>query len=79
MRLSAHVLLFDKYDSTGFGSKSVECLPEDVGGPWGYAEDLQAMADPDHERHEELMEWRGPFNPDAFDAKKTTREMKKVK
>ena len=31
------------------GSRS--CLPEDVGGPWGYAEHLQAMAGPGHERH----------------------------
>ncbi|MBP89731.1 MAG: hypothetical protein CMJ64_24005 [Planctomycetaceae bacterium] len=53
------------------------CPPEDVGGPWGYAEYLEAMADPQHERHEELMEWRGPFDPDEFDAKKVTREMRK--
>jgi hypothetical protein len=23
------------------------------------------------------MEWRGPFDPEAFDAKKATKEMKK--
>ena len=53
------------------------CPPEDVGGPWGFVEYLEAMADPDHERHEELLEWRGPFDADAFDAKKTTKEMRK--
>jgi hypothetical protein len=52
--------------------------PEDCGGPWGYANYLAAIADPRHERHEELLEWRGPFDPEAFDAKKATRAMRKV-
>ena len=44
------------------------CPPEDVGGPWGYAEYLEAMADPRHERHAEMVEWRGPdFDPDVVD------------
>jgi len=55
------------------------CPPEDVGGPWGYAEYVEAMADPNHEQHDEFMEWSGPFDPEAFDPKKATREMRKVK
>jgi len=39
------------------------CPPEDVGGPWGYGEFLEALADPSHERHRELKEW----SPDDFD------------
>ena len=31
------------------------CPPEDVGGPWGYAEYLDAMSDPTHTRHAELI------------------------
>ena len=31
-----------------------------------------------HERHEEMLAWRGPFDPEAFDAKKATKEMRKV-
>ncbi|MGH8893884.1 MAG: IS1096 element passenger TnpR family protein [Actinomycetes bacterium] len=27
------------------------------GGPWGYADLLEAIADPEHERHAELLEW----------------------
>lgn len=27
--------------------------PEDSGGPWGYAEKLEALADPTHEYHED--------------------------
>lgn len=45
------------------------CPPEDVGGPWGYAEFLDAMADPKHERHDEFLKWiGGSFDPAAFDA-----------
>ncbi len=51
------------------------CPPEDVGGIPGYEEYQEAMAEPDHERHEEYMGWRGPFDPEAFDAAKATRRM----
>ena len=48
---------------------SGRCPPEDVGGPWGYDEMLEALADPDHERHAEIREWVGDdFDPHAFDA-----------
>ena len=53
------------------------CPPEDIGGVWGYPEYLEALADPKHERHEEFMEWGGSFDPDKFDPKRVTREMKK--
>jgi Plasmid pRiA4b ORF-3-like protein len=39
------------------------CPPEDVGGPWGYAECLEAIDNPEHDRHEEMIEWW----PDNFD------------
>jgi len=54
------------------------CPPEDVGGPWGYIEYLEAISDPKHEEHEEFMQWRGPFDPEAFDDRKATRAMRKV-
>jgi hypothetical protein len=45
------------------------CPPEDVGGPWGYADFLDAITDPQHDRHDELLVWvGGSFDPDAFDA-----------
>ena len=48
-------------------SASGRCPPEDVGGFPGYEEFLAAIADPDHEHHEEISEWW----PDDFDP--TTR------
>jgi len=40
------------------------CPPEDVGGHWGHAEFLEALANPDHEQHEDLLVWYGgPFDP----------------
>lgn len=53
------------------------CPSEDVGGTYGYYEYLEAMADPNHEQHEEFMEWRGPYDPEAFDAHTATKEMRK--
>jgi len=44
------------------------CPPEDVGGPWGYAEFVEAMNDPKHERHAEFTEWIGEdFDPNIVD------------
>jgi hypothetical protein len=44
------------------------CPPEDCGGADGYEELLEAIADPQHERHAELKEWVGPyFAPEEFD------------
>lgn len=44
------------------------CPPEDCGGPWGYADFLAAIRDPEHEEHESLLDWiGGSFNPELFD------------
>ena len=44
------------------------CPPEDVGGVPGYEDFLAILTDPEHEQHEELLEWAGgAFDPEAFD------------
>jgi hypothetical protein len=53
------------------------CPPEDVGGVWGFVDFMEAIANPDHEQHEEFLEWNGPFDPANFDPAKATRRMKK--
>lgn len=54
----------------GGGSKSY-VLPEwldESRGPWGYAEFLEALKDPEHERHAEMIDWLGvQFDPAAVD------------
>ena len=55
------------------------CPPEDVGGPPGYEEFLEAMADPAHERHAELCEWFGAtFDPHAIDLGEIQQELFKL-
>jgi len=54
------------------------CPPEDVGGPYGYVDYLEALADPGHKEHENIMRWRGPFDSEAFSIEKANRELKKV-
>jgi hypothetical protein len=50
--------------------------PEDVGGPWGYGEFLEAIADPKHERRTELLEWSGgDFDPQRFDIDTINRRL----
>ena len=45
------------------------CPPEDVGGPYGYDEFIEALADPKHERHAEMREWAGDdYDPYLLDA-----------
>jgi hypothetical protein len=51
------------------------CPPEDIGGVWGYLEYLKALADPQHERHAEFMEWSSHFDPERFDPAEATQAM----
>ncbi len=45
-----------------------KCPPEDCGGVHGYAEFLEAIRDPQHPEHEEMLTWcGGPFDPEEFD------------
>lgn len=41
--------------------------PEDCGGPYGYADMLQALADPDHPEHQSYRMWAGDYDPEPFD------------
>jgi len=53
--------------------------PEDCGGPWGYADFVDAIQNPRHERHEELLGWiGGKFDPEAFDLEAVNQELQEV-
>lgn len=52
------------------------CPPEDCGGVWGYADFLEAIANPRHPEHDDMLEWwGGPFDPDAFDMAAVNRQL----
>jgi len=53
--------------------------PEDVGGVWGYAGFLKAIADPKHEGHDEYLEWiGGSFDPEEFFVDDVNDELKEL-
>lgn len=53
------------------------CPPDDCGGPWGYGELLEALANPRHPDHEDRVDWIGEeFDPEHFDAVETTAAMR---
>jgi hypothetical protein len=54
------------------------CPPEDCGGIWGYTNFIEAIQNPDHEEHEDFLEWiGGNFDPGEFDPVKATKAMRK--
>nr|WP_323130553.1 hypothetical protein [Sinorhizobium medicae] len=57
------------------------CPPEDVGGPWGYQEFREALANKNHERHDELVEWWGSadYDPAAIDGRWRTSHGSKLR
>lgn len=55
------------------------CPPEDIGGVYGYAGFLEAIADPSHEDRERYLEWvGGDFDPEEFDADKVNIYLKNL-
>lgn len=64
-----------KYPACIAGARA--CPPEDVGGTSGYAEFLEAWADPDHQEHRYMRRWAGPsFKPERFDLAKTDQAVR---
>ncbi len=47
------------------------CPPEDCGGTWGYQTLLEALRDPTHEQHDDMLDWTGgDFDAEHFDPAK---------
>jgi hypothetical protein len=49
------------------------CPPEDCGGIPGFYDLVEALGDPAHERHEEMLDWIGEFDPQAFSVESVNR------
>jgi len=56
------------------------CPPEDVGGPPGYSDFLQAISDPAHPQHLNMWERNGgPFDPAGFDLNAVNAALRKLR
>ncbi len=54
--------------------------PEDVGGAGGYAHFLDAIADPAHVEHDELLTWvGGMFDPEGCDVNMVNRRLQRLR
>lgn len=82
-----HEVVVEKVEPAGPGEDRAACLggkrhgpPDDCGGPWGYVEFLEAIQDPRHEQHEEMVEWvGGEFDPEKFDLAAVNKRLATVK
>jgi Plasmid pRiA4b ORF-3-like protein len=55
------------------------CPPEDCGGTGGYADLLEALANPAHKEHKHYRQWAGEdFNPEAFDLAATNAALQRI-
>ena len=67
-----------KYPQCVAGERA--CPPDDCGGPWSYADFVEAIQNPDHQEHEDLLEWvGGDFDPERFDMEAVNREFRMVR
>jgi hypothetical protein len=54
------------------------CPPEDCGGPFGYADLLEALIDPTHENFEQMREWAGlKFNAEVLSIQKVNARLRR--
>ncbi len=54
--------------------------PEDVGGVGGYQDFVAAIANPEHEEHENLLVWiGGAFDPGGFDINSVNRGLRRLR
>ncbi len=56
------------------------CPPEDCGGPGGFRHLLEALSDPTHVDHLDLVQWVGDaFDPEAFSVAGTNAALQRVR
>jgi hypothetical protein len=54
-----------------------KCPPEDCGGIYGYYQFLEAINDPNHPEHEDMVEWyAGGFDPKDFSVDDVNEELR---
>jgi hypothetical protein len=56
------------------------CPPEDCGGIRGYYRLLKVISNPNHEEHQEMLDWLGdPFDPGHFDLQEINAQLRRLK
>src|SRR5271157_3121883 len=56
------------------------CPPEDCGGTWGYPDFVEAISNPDHRRHDEMLDWvGGEFDPERFDLESVNKKLRRMR
>jgi Plasmid pRiA4b ORF-3-like protein len=56
------------------------CPPEDCGGTGGFQRFLEAVGQPEHADHDELVEWFGrPFDPEGFSVAGANAALQRVR
>ncbi|SDP02810.1 pRiA4b ORF-3-like protein [Lutimaribacter pacificus] len=79
-----HVIRIEEWLSLDPLPRHAECTegararpPEDVGGPWSYADFLETTRDPNHEDHSSNLRWAGGhFDPDWFDKELINKDLR---
>ncbi len=82
-----HGILLEKILSPEAGVRYPRCIggaracpPEDCGGTGGYENFLAAIRDPDHEEHDEYLDWiGGEFDPEEFDVDEFDAALRHIK
>jgi hypothetical protein len=78
-----HTACLEKHVGVEPAPKAARCLegararpPEDVGGPSGYQDFLEALLDASHEDHKQMKRWvGGHFDPEWFDLELTNKDL----
>lgn len=78
-----HMVCLERNVSLEPAPKVARCIegararpPEDVGGPSGYQDFLEALLDPTHEEHRHMKRWAGGhFDPEWFDLELINRDV----
>jgi hypothetical protein len=83
----AHEVVVEKIVPAGPAKQRAVCLagenacpPEDCGGIGGYYELLEAVNNPKHEAHQQMLDWLGePFDPGRFDLQAVNAALRRLK
>jgi hypothetical protein len=83
----SHEIVVESIETYGRPLRHAVCLagarsrpPEDCGGVGGYEEFLEAICDPDHPEHDDMLRWAGGrFDPEAFDLAAVNRKLRRLR